>query len=40
MLMFMIMLMWDDVDIDDDIEMRWDDVVDDSDIEMRWCWWW
>ena len=52
MMMLLLMIMkWDDVDVDDDIEMkwllmrvmtlRWDDINVDYDIEMRWCWcWW
>jgi len=31
----MMTLRWDDVDIDDDIEMRWCSC--DDDIEMKWC---
>jgi len=39
MLMLMMILRWDDIDVNDDIEMN--DVGVDDDIEIGWCWcWW
>jgi len=34
--MLKIILIWDDVDVDEDIEMNWIDV--NNDIEIKWCW--
>ena len=48
MLMFMIMLIWDDIDVYDIVTWNDVDVYDNVDfdddvdnvIEMKWCWWW